>query len=1112
MTAVVPAAADPGLGRGRRFAVLGPLEVRDADGRPVELGSAKMRAVLTLLLVGAGRMVSLDRIIETLWGDSPPPSATGTVQSHISNLRRILEPGRVGSPTLIVTSPPGYRIAVDPAELDLLLMPSLVAEGARLLEAGDVQSAAAALDQAVGLWRGEPLSDLGDHPVAVGERVRLADLYLLARERRAAAWTSLGRPDEAVAELERLLTEHPLRERIWLRLVEALYASGRQAEALEACRTCTRTLRDELGIDPSADLRELQQAVLRQDLAVPVVRPQASSGAVPQRRAGDGDPGPVRPLVGRRSERSRLQHVMAEVAAGNGAIVVLEGEAGIGKTRLAEAATSMAAAQGWQAVWGRCADDAGAPALWPWTQAVLALGAGPLETPEGADPDLRRFSLFQDLRRRLEAASAQAPVLVVLDDVQAADATSLQLLGLLARHLGGLRVLVVLTVRTLGEELPEALVDCLAGLAREPRAQRVLLAGLSEGDVRELISAQVEGDEGEGLTAQVYARTEGNPFFVVELMELLRSEHRLEPSALPLPPSVRDVLEQRLARLPQETVALLRLAALAGRDVELSLMQGASELSAETVISQLEPAVASRVLVENPVDWQWRFSHSLVQETLVAGLGRLPAARLHAQLAQALEARADGRLVEIERVAYHYFHAVPVTGTGLARRYATAAATAARQRLAHVEAAAHTRRALSLLGAGDGAVRHDLLVALGDDLLRSGRLQEAQKVVAEALALARELDDHDRLAEAASVWGGVTLWNWRGYGVVDDDLVALLESLVSRAGEGDPGLRARLLGTLGVELAYSERRAEGIAYAMRAVELARELDDPALLGRTLNNYALVAWGSADRVIRRMAAADETLALSGRGLPARTEFFALLHRGPMRLHLGDVVGFEADLAAAGRIGASLTGPEVRPHLLYQETARAMLVGAWAEAEELAVQANDLFRDTSLWGASACWAIHQFTFRRREGRLDAVADLLREAADMGLPLLQSIAVLATAEAGDVAAARRLRQRWPVAKAQDWTADVLMVVDAWLVLAMGGDVEAAYAELAPYGGRQIVVGTATACWGPYDAVLGDLATARGDTTAAAGHYRRAAEVGERVGSGWQTSAARAALARLG
>ena len=1098
-----------------RFRVLGPLEVQDASGTVVEVGSPKLRALLALLLLEAGRVVPLDRVVDELWGERPPASATGTVQSYVSNLRRLLEPGHGTGrpPEVLLTRAPGYLLDVPAAEVDALALPSLVDEGGRLLAADAPDQARTVLCRALALVRGDPLADLSDGAAAVAARSRLQDLVVLAREHLATADTRLGHPDRAVAALEALVAEHPLRERLWSRLVEALWAAGRQADALEACRTCARMLADELGIDPGPELRALEQAVLRQELPA-AVRPEVP--VVPAPRTAGPSPAPPsdeRPLVGRRGERARLRAALGEVTRGSGAVVVLEGEAGIGKTRLAEAATALAAAQGFRVAWSRCADDAGAPALWPWLQLLDQLDSGTLEVPGGSDPDQSRWSMFQDLRRRLQEAAAQAPLLVVLDDVQAADGTSLQLLGLLARHLDGIRLLVLVTVRTVGEALPTPVLECLAGLAREPRASRLQLSGLGEGDVRELVASRLADDaagtgRAAGLARELHARTDGNPFFVVELVELLRSEEPLTPSGRSLPPSVRDVLDRRLGHLPEATLELLRLAAVAGRDVDLALLMVAGQLDAEQVITLLEPAVASGIVSEDEIAWQWRFSHALVQETLVAGLSRLAAARLHARLARALE---DLGSRDVDRLAHHCFSAVPVLGAEPACRYATAAAVAARARLAHPEAAAHTRRALSLLPPTPetAAARHDLLVALGDDLLRSGHLQSAQEVVGSAIELARERGDAGRLAEAASVWGGVTLWNWRPYGVVDTALVTLLQDLADRAGDEHPALQARLLGTLGVELAYSDDGSAGLVHAERAVALARTLDDPALLGRTLNNATLAAWGSVDRVERRLASTDEAIALSGRGLPARTEFFARLHRGPVRLHLGDVAGFTADLAAATRLAQTLTGPEVRPHLHYQSVGLAMLRGAWAEAEEHAVQAYEGYRATSMWGAQCCWAVHQYTFRRREGRLADVLDLLVDAGDTGVPMLRSIAVLAAAQAGDLAEARRLQRRWPTELPRDWTTDALLVTRAWTALCLGGDLDEAYAALLPYAGRQVVVGTATACWGSYDAVLARLAAARGQDELARAHRAAAAEQGRAVGSPWQVADATLELA---
>ncbi|MGY1681651.1 BTAD domain-containing putative transcriptional regulator [Geodermatophilus sp. SYSU D01176] len=1101
------------------FRVLGPLEVADAEGRPVDVGGAKPRALLTLLLAEPGRVVAVDRIVAALWGEQPPPTATGTLQAHVSHLRRVLEPGRGPreAPSVLLTRPPGYLLQAGPAELDSLCFVQLAEEGDRAVAGGDPARGVALLDRALELWRGEPLAELGDLPSAATDRLRLTELHVRARERRCDALLATGRPDAAAADLQHLVAEHPLRERLWARLVTALYAADRQADALDALRRCTERLRDELGIDPGPELRDLERAVLRQDprLTERVPRPVLSvvppPAAVPTAAPG------AEALVGRQAELAHLRAVAEQAAGGRPAVVVLGGEAGIGKTRLAEAAADAGRAAGWSVAWSRCADDAGAPALWPWTQVLEQLGQEQLVLPaEDAtgDADAARFRLFQDLRARL-AAAATRPVLVVLDDLQGADTTSVALLALLARHLPRVPLLVVVTVRTVGEELPEAVVDCLGRLNREPAASRLRLEGLSTGDVAALMAAQLGSPGDRALAAAVHDRTAGNPFFVVELARWMLGAHDLHLDREPVPPSVGEVLRTRLGRLPADAREVLELAAVAGREVSLDLLEAAGT-PAETALTALDTATACGLVVEGPAPWRWRFAHALVQEVLTGDLPALRRARLHARVGEALERRVPGTTDDelVERLARHFVAALPVTGPGPARLYATAAARSARARLAHGEAAAHTRRALELLDpvAPDAArTRHDLLTALGNDLLRSGQLTEAREVVAEAITVARQLGDRECLAEAAAVWGSVTLWNWRPHGVVDDDMVALLEDLAASRPDGDDATTARLLGTLGVELAFSPDD-RGVRAARRAVELARRTGDPELLGRTLNNLSLAVWGRPGAAELRLAAADETLELAGRGLPRRTEFVAHLHRAAIRLHLADLAGFEADHDQARRLAVSLSGPEVRPHVLWQAGGLAWLRGDAARAEELTTEAYERFRRVTPHARHA-YAAHQFTLRRADHREGDALPLLVETGDEGSPLLQEMAVLAAAESGDLAEARRLRARWGRTLVRDWASDVALYLQAESSLWLGDEPAwaAATESLLPYAGRQAVLGTPSLTLGAYDELLGRIAERRGDPAAARGWWSAAARQGRQVGSPHQVALAESHLARV-
>ena len=1111
-----------------RYRVLGPLEVTGPDGRPVDVGGAKPRALLAVLLAEANRVVGIDRIVTTLWGDDPPPTVTGTLQAYVSNLRRVLEPDRGPreAPSVLLTRSPGYLLKTEPGELDSLRFAELVEEGDRAIEAGDPARGIGRLDQALTLWRGEPLTELGEDPTAGTERHRLVELHVRARERRCDALLAVGRAEAAVTDLQRLVAEHPLRERLWARLITALYVADRQAEALDACRRCAELLREELGIDPGPELRDLEQAVLRQDqkLLERIPRPR-----MPVAPAAPPPPPPsaaATEIVGRQAELAHLRRVAEQVATGRPAIVVLEGEAGIGKTRLAEAAAEIAGAEGYQVAWCRCADEAGAPMLWPWVQALDQLGLEQLpavDVGEDEDADAARFRLFQDLRARLAgAATRRRPVLVVLDDLQGADTTSVQLLALLGRHLPRVPLLIGVTVRTVGEDLPPAVTDCLARLAREPYTVRLKVTGLATDEVSELLSTQLGAPGDRALATAVHDRTGGNPFFVVELSRWMVGAHDRHLERVRVPPSVEEVLRTRLSRLPSQAREVLQLAAVAGREVTLDLLEAAGT-PAETALAAVDSAVATDLVVEGSTPWSWRFAHALVQEVLVNDLSALHRARLHARLGRALEQRSGGAAGDavVERLAHHFVQAVPIAGPGPARRYSAEAARAARSRLAYGEAAEHTRTALQLLDPDEpdaARTRHELLTALGNDLLRSGQRTEAHGVIAEAIQVARELGDRQCLARSAAVWGSPTLWNWRPHGVVDQDMVALLQDLVDQPGElaDSPEerdrLTAELLGTLGIELAFSEDLQRGVRAAEQAVALARTLGDPELLGRTLNNYCLAVWGRPGAAELRLAATDEALAMVGKGLPRRTEFFARLHRAAIKLHLTDLHGFEEDREAGRRLAISLSGPEVRPHVLWQAGGAAWLRGDARRAEELTTEAYELYRRVTPH-AKHGYAAHIFTLRRGDHRLPEVVDLLVETGDEGNPLLQLMAIVAAGESGDLAEARRLRARWGRTHIRDWASDVATLLQAEAALLLGDEpeLEMAVVQMLPFRGRQAVLGTPSFSLGAYDELLGRIAEHRGDTVAARAWWEAAERQGRLVGSPHQVALARSHLDRV-
>jgi YVTN family beta-propeller protein len=305
------------------FRILGPLEVRDDEGRPVALGAGRQRALLAALLLRTNEVVSSDRLIDVLWGERPPETAHKALQGYVSQLRKALEPGRPpGDPgSILVTRAPGYVLRVEPDQVDALRFARLAAEGRRALERGDPQAAASSLAEALALSRGPPLADLAYETFAQEEAARLEELRLAALEDRIDADLACGRHAPLVGELETLVARQPLRERLRGQLMLALYRSGRQAEALEAYRSARRTLVDELGLEPGEALQRLERAILAHDPSLEP--PRAPAPAAP---GGDGSgqrtvAAPARERFGRRWVPAAIAAIV--VAAGSAVVAAL---------------------------------------------------------------------------------------------------------------------------------------------------------------------------------------------------------------------------------------------------------------------------------------------------------------------------------------------------------------------------------------------------------------------------------------------------------------------------------------------------------------------------------------------------------------------------------------------------------------------------------------------------------------------------------------------------------------------------------------------------------------------------------------------------------------------
>jgi DNA-binding SARP family transcriptional activator len=404
------------------YRILGPLEAFDGE-RALSLGGSKQRAVLALLLLRANEALARDVIVDELWGESPPQTAAKVLQNCISALRKELP----GGTDILRTVGSAYALQVGAGELDRDRFEHAVAKGRAALAAGESEQAAEQLRVALALWHGAPLSDFAYERFAQEEIARLEELHIEAIEDRMEADLACGRADELVADLEALVARHPLRERLRRQLMLALYRSGRQAEALAAYRNARQTLLGELGIEPTRALQELEKSILAQDPGLE---------ASPRRRSLEAPAGrhAAPPVVGRDAELALFEAGLDDALAGRGRLFLVIGPPSTGKTQLADEVASHAKARGAAVRWGRGWDGGDAPPYWPWRQAVRELP----ETDGSA-----RFEFFASVTEHLRAQAARQPLMLVLDDLQAADEDSLLLLEFVASEVAEIPMLIV---------------------------------------------------------------------------------------------------------------------------------------------------------------------------------------------------------------------------------------------------------------------------------------------------------------------------------------------------------------------------------------------------------------------------------------------------------------------------------------------------------------------------------------------------------------------------------------------------------------------------------------------------------------------------------------------
>jgi len=962
-----------------QFGILGPVEVR-ADGKLIRIGGAKQRALLAILLLHANRAVTTDRLIELLWGDAAGESALNTLQVHIAQLRRVLEPHRKsGDPaSLLLSRPSGYLLTTEAHQLDLEGFEQLVGEGRLALTAGDADSAARDLHAALALWRGPALANIADEPFVLGERTRLDELRLAALEDRIEADLALGRHAELVSELKPLVAEHPTRERLHGQLMLALYRGGRQADASAAYHRLRETLVDERGMEPSAPVQKLFREILDQDPTLdlpsrtqPEVRPGSGNTLhfgqkqTPAPAGGFLGAAPERALVGREAELGQLLGALQIAATGLGQLVLLVGEAGIGKTRLAQEVMLRAQERGFRVLVGWCYQQRASAPLFPFVEALAtAVALAPEEvvkkaasrwpdlgrlTPSAATPDIGSDDAG-GLQRVLNAVTgffqllaADAPLAVLLDDLHWADSASIELLQHLARHLHGDRVLLLGTYRNAEVDRQHPLETALGDLTREHLVAELEVRRMTPDGTAALVHSHLAVQEASvELLNFVHERTEGNPFFIEELLKAMIEQRvihekdgdwqRTEVGDIQLPHSVRSVVGQRVGRLGPGAQDMLHVASVLGHEFDLELLLATAMQPEPVLLDHLDTALAAQLIEERRDGSRERFGfvHALIQQALYDEQRAHRRRRIHLRAGEALERVQTARTEVSDELARHFLAAGE---TARSIRYSILAGDRASAMYAHAEAARHYRIALNLLVADDEELqRAEVRCKLASELNDLDRPDDAIALYQAALA------SYERVADPvlqARVHRGIA-WVHQ----IRFDLTRALPHLDAAlrlwpAEHADREFTLLLLDAARAQL-FARNTTAAANLAERGLALANRLGDPALEARALLETAVVQWHGVDAAaVIRLLDRAEVLGLRARDWPTLQRVYA--NRSGLRYRHGDLEGVWTDSRRAVEIAERMGAPERIAGALLNYVENCYLRGMWQEGREAARKA-------------------------------------------------------------------------------------------------------------------------------------------------------------------------------
>jgi len=773
------------------------------------------------------------------------------------------------------------------------------------------------------------------------------------------------------------------------------------------------------------------------------------------------------------------------------------GEPGIGKTRLAEEVAAVAADQGLTVAWGRAWETGGAPSFYPWIEVLAELGGQGAGAPSleesrptsgesvSSDSAHKRFARFESVAWFLRKRSHEAPLLLVFDDLHAADLPSLELLQFVSRSLTSLRISLVGTLRDV-EARRTPVADVLARVGRD--ASLVSLGGLAKEDVARLVEEHT-GQVNPTLTSELLAQTDGNPLFVAEALRMLDHGKALAPS------SVLGLVASRIEGLGRETLELLDAASVFGRRIVPDQLARAAGIAPVEVVRRLGELSERGVLC--PVDFgAYIFSHAIVRDVFYDRVAIERRREIHRAIATTLT--GDGPR-HAALVLHHALAAIPLVSAHEVIRASIAAAEAARIRLAPEDAVALLEKAALAVADLDAseADRIELLLALGWAATEAGALARGRQVFREASRRAVALGEAELVARAALGQGAELV-----FGEVRDELSATLRSALAGL-SGSVDLRARLLARLAAALQPSTTPDEPVSLARQALAMAQQVSDPRLrsevalaAGSALTDFA----PPAERIL-----VSEELVRTARSLDdAVLELRGLTRLATDWLEVGDFVRAESVIDARADLAAHIGHPRYLWQTPLLRSMLAMPRGEFALSDEAIEQASAIGQEGLDVNAAHVIAMHRFWMLLVRGDTEGLRahlpEILRAMRRMPEPAQHHALVRAVvhARAGETAEARRelaaigdgARMLAPMMRAT--------IADAALLADDSARFPGLLADLAPARGRYATWGPfGFVCGVPYDAIVGALAARLGKRDDALASFAAALDLTRRSGA---------------